>query len=343
MNLARLRVFEVVARLGTFAGAADALSFTPSAISQQMARLEAEVGVVLVERSSRGVQLTAAGEVLLARAERILAEVRDAEAELTSLLGVRSVRLRLGSFPTATQGFTAHALRTYRRRHIGVDVLLRDGEPHELAKLLADRELDPAVVFAWPGRPIGIDYRSRLVCAEDAIETTPLFDDPYVAVLSDRHRLEGSEDVRLEELADEILVGSRQTPGHDQVIAHFARGGAAPLFTGHALPDYQSVRALAAAGDGIALIPRMATLVAYPGTVTVPITGFTPIRSVMLARPAGAVTSAAAGAMAALLEETVADLGLDAAEDARRGPAAGPLTFSGAGAPAPAPRPRRPP
>ena len=316
MNLARLRVFEVVARLGTFAGAADALSFTPSAISQQMGRLEAEVGAVLVERSPRGIQLTAAGEVLLTRAERILAEVRDAEAELASLVGVRSGRLRLGSFPTATQGFTAHALRTFRQRHIGVDVLLRDGEPHELAKQLADRELDLAVVFAWPGRPIGLDYRGRLVCAEDAIETTPLFQDPYVAVLSDGHRLADAESIRLEELADEIVVGSRRTPGHDQLIAHAARTGAAPLFTGHALPDYQSVRALAAAGDGIALIPRMATLVAYPGTVTVPITGFTPIRSVMLARPAGAVTGAAATAMMALLEATVADLGFDAAHEA---------------------------
>jgi len=311
MNLARLRVFEAVARLGTFAGAADALSFTPSAISQQMGRLEAEVGAVLVERTSRGVKLTPAGRVLLARAERILREVRDAEAELESLAGVQSGMLRMGSFPTATQSFTARALRSYRSRYLGVQVHLSDGEPHELAKSLAERDLDLAVVFAWPGREIGLDYRQRLVVADDRIETTPLFEDPYVALVPHRHRLAGSPAIQIGELADEFIVGSRFTPGLDQVIARFAGRTGAPVFTGHALPDYQSVRALAAAGDGIGVIPRLATLTDFPGTVTIPFAEQAPYRSVLIAEPDGAVRSAAAAAMIALLEELAGDLGLD--------------------------------
>src|SRR5215207_8245516 len=130
MNMARLRVFEAVARIGTFAGAAEVLSFTPSAISQQMGRLEAEVGTVLVERTSRGIRLAPAGKVLLSHAERILREVREAQAALESLAGVQVGKLHLGSFPTATQTFIAHALRAYRGRYIGVDVHLREGEPH---------------------------------------------------------------------------------------------------------------------------------------------------------------------------------------------------------------------
>lgn len=311
MNLARLRVFEAVARLGTFAGAAEALSFTPSAISQQMSRLEAEVGAALVQRSPRGVQLTPAGEVLLARAQRILDEVRQAQAELEALARLRTGTLRMGAFPTATQAFAAQALRSCRTRHIGIDVRLQEAEPHELARALALGELDLAVVFAWPDRSIGIDYGQRLVCEADEIETAPLFEDPYVAVLPERHRLAGEPGLRLDDLEDEIIVGSRRTPGHDQVLAHFARGGSTPLFTGHALPDYQSVRALVAAGDGVGLVPRLATSIAFPGTVALPIVGATPYRSVMVARAAGSMPSAAASAMVALLHETVADLGLD--------------------------------
>src|SRR5689334_20647958 len=126
MNMARLRVFETVARIGTFAGAAEALSFTPSAISQQMGRLEAEVGAVLLERTSRGIRLTPAGKVLLTHAERILREAREAQASLESLAGAQVGQLQMGTFPTATQTFVAHALRAYRERYLGVEVNLSE-------------------------------------------------------------------------------------------------------------------------------------------------------------------------------------------------------------------------
>jgi DNA-binding transcriptional LysR family regulator len=183
-----------------------------------------------------------------------------------------------------------------------VDVHLSEGDPHELARALADRDLDLAVVFAWPGREIGLDYAQRFVCADDQIETAPLFEDPYVVVAPDDHRLAGHDEVTLDELADEFIIGSRFTPGLDQVIAHFADRRRGPLFTGHALPDYQSVRALAAAGDGLGVIPRLAAVNALAGTVTLPIADPAPYRSVLLAEPADAVRSSAAAAMIAVLQ-----------------------------------------
>ena len=147
LNLARLRVFEAVVRTGSFAAAADALSFTPSAISQQMARLEAEVGILLVERTARGVQLTPAGELLHLRAQRILAEAQEAFAELNALAGLRSGRLRIGSFPSATQAFTTGVLKAYRERFPGVDVVLVEDEPHHnLARVARSRDRPGAAV-----------------------------------------------------------------------------------------------------------------------------------------------------------------------------------------------------
>ena len=311
MNLARLRVFEAVSRLGTFAAAADALSFTPSAVSQQISRLEAETGAVLVERTSRGIRLTPAGEMLLVHVERILREVRAAEAHLESLSENRSGVLRLGSCPTATQGFVAHVLGDYRVRYTGVQVHLLDGYPHVTARRLADGELDLAVLFAWPGRPIGMDYTQRVVCEDADLDVTPLFDDPYLAVVPERHRLLSQPTVTLDDLKDEIIIGSELTPGYDQLVRLLAHTGVPLMFTGHALPDYQSVRAMVAAGDGIALVPYLGTMMDYPGTVTVPLQGPKPYRSVVVARAAGVRPSPAASAMVSLLEEAVSDLELD--------------------------------
>jgi DNA-binding transcriptional LysR family regulator len=311
MNLARLRVFEAVSRLGTFAAAADALCFTPSAVSQQISRLEAEAGAVLLERSSRGVRLTPAGEMLLVHAERILREVRAAEAHLESLNAGRTGTLRLGSCPTATQGFVAHVLGDYRVRYKGVHVHLLDGYPHVTARRLADGELDLAVLFKWPGRPIGMDDAQRVVCDDDNFELIELFDDRYVAIVPEGHRLLASAaPPRIEDLKDEIVIGSELTPGYDQLAALLGEAAAPLMFTGHALPDYQSARALVAAGDGVALVPFLATLMDYPGSVTLPIQGPTPYRSVVVARPAGVRLSATGAAMVSLLQEAVGDMEL---------------------------------
>src|SRR3954463_4789317 len=102
MNLTRLQTFVEVVRNGTFAGAAEALTFTPSAVSQQMAKLEAELGAPLLVRDARGVQLTQAGTVLHQRALVILSAVRDAQLDIDALRADRHTRLRLGSSPAAT-------------------------------------------------------------------------------------------------------------------------------------------------------------------------------------------------------------------------------------------------
>src|ERR1700720_610072 len=101
LNVTRLRVLKEVAYRGSVSGAAEALSYTQSAISQQIATLEAEAGMALLERHPRGVSLTAAGQTLVSHAEGILARLEAADAALSEIAGLRGGRLRMASFPTA--------------------------------------------------------------------------------------------------------------------------------------------------------------------------------------------------------------------------------------------------
>src|SRR4051795_9246241 len=101
LDVRRLRVLREVASRGSFSAAADALHFTQSAVSQQIAALEREAGMPLVERNARGVRLTNAGEVLVRHTDVILARLADAEAELEALAGLRGGRVRLGCVPSA--------------------------------------------------------------------------------------------------------------------------------------------------------------------------------------------------------------------------------------------------
>src|SRR4051812_13946313 len=131
LDVRRMRVLREVAARGSFSAAADALNFTQSAVSQQIAALEREAGVQLVDRSGRGVRLTEAGEVLVRHTDVILARLADAEAALEALSGLRGGRVRLASFPTAGATVVPRAIACFRERHPGVDVTLTPAEPPE--------------------------------------------------------------------------------------------------------------------------------------------------------------------------------------------------------------------
>src|ERR1700753_1137712 len=117
LNLGRLHVLREVINWGSFSAAADALSYTQSAVSQAIARLEAETGATLVIRDRRGIRPTAAGVTLMAHAETIFAQVEAAESELAAVLGVRAGRLRVASFPSAGATLMPLAVAAFRQVH----------------------------------------------------------------------------------------------------------------------------------------------------------------------------------------------------------------------------------
>ena len=149
LNVGRLKVLREVAYRGSISAAAEALSYTQSAVSQQVATLEAETGMPLLERHPRGVSLTAAGQTLVAHAEGILAGLDAAENALAAIQGLRGGRLRMASFATAGAALMPQAIAAFRAAYPDVELTLAEGEPEQIVPRLRAGELDLALLFEF--------------------------------------------------------------------------------------------------------------------------------------------------------------------------------------------------
>ena len=150
LDVRRMRVLREVAVRGSFSAAAEALSFTQSAISQQIAALEREAGCTLVQRNARGIRLTEAGEALVRHADAILARLGEAEAELEAIAGLRGGRLRLAAFESAAATLMPLAIAAFRAEHPGVELSLIMSEPEDSAPLLQQRRDRPRARVRLP-------------------------------------------------------------------------------------------------------------------------------------------------------------------------------------------------
>src|SRR5918998_4271545 len=148
-DVKQLRVLRAVAEHGSFSAAADALSYSQPAISQQIAALEKRAATTLVDRGSRGVRLTDAGQALVEHAEVVLARLAAAEAELDAIAGIRGGRVRLASFPTAGASLLPPAVALFTERHPDVELSFVEREPDDAAQMLRAAELEVALVFEY--------------------------------------------------------------------------------------------------------------------------------------------------------------------------------------------------
>jgi DNA-binding transcriptional LysR family regulator len=292
LNVGRLRVLKEVAYRGSFSGAAQALSYSQSAVSQQIAALEAETGLTLVERHPRGVSLTAAGQALVRHAEGILARLEAAEEALSAIAGLRGGRLRMASFPTAGATLMPLAIATFRSSHPDVEVTLAEGEPEEIVPRLRAGELDLALVFEFAGQSLLPEGMTRVELLADAM---------YLA-LPREHALAARERIRLQDLDGEAWVQtSRSSPCARHVVRSCHAAGFEPNVAFES-DDYQTVQGLVAAGVGVALIPELALSVVRDDIVIRALSPAPPMRSVIAAVPERARLVPAAPAMLAVLE-----------------------------------------
>jgi DNA-binding transcriptional LysR family regulator len=249
LNVQRLRVFREVASRGSFSGAADALDYTQSAVSQAVATLEAEVGVTLIERDRGRVRPTMAGAALIDHADGILARLDAAATEMSAIAGVRGGRLRIASFPTAGATLMPLAIANFRDAHPGVGLSLAEGEPEEIVPRLRAGEFDLALVFEFSGvgEKLGPGMRRF-----------DLLEDPMYLALPRGHSLAERKRLRLEDLREESWV---QTSASSQCARHVVRSCHAAGFeptVSFESDDFQTVQGLVAAGVGVALIPELA-------------------------------------------------------------------------------------
>jgi DNA-binding transcriptional LysR family regulator len=256
MDLTRLRVLAAVAREGSVTAAARSLHYAQPSVSHHLSRLEAEVGVPLLERHGRGVRLTAAGRLLAARAEEILGRVGAARDELDALVSLSAGRVRLAAFPSALATLVPDVVARLARDHPGLGVGLVEAEPPEALDALRRGAVDVALVFEHDRSPVDVEgLRAVPVLAEElflvrAADTAaapgrgegPPGADPVLAdlaLLADAAWIAGCERCRAD------LVGRCERAGFTPRVAFET-------------DDYVAVQSLVAAGVGVSLLPALA-------------------------------------------------------------------------------------
>ncbi|MGZ5401216.1 MAG: LysR family transcriptional regulator [Nocardioides sp.] len=256
MDPRRVLVFRTVARAGSLSAAARQLGWTQPAVSQQLQRLEREVGGPLLVRSSRGVTLTEAGRVLLGRADTVAGELHMAAEELASLAQLRGGRVRLVAFPSAAATLAPAALKLLAHDHPEVDVALVEAEPPEAWTAVREGTADVALVFGYDGPPPD----------DGDLTWLPLAVEPVDLVLPPDHPAVGRRAVRLGDLADDTWIGGCSRCRQHLVDRCHAAGFEPRL--AHETDDYVAVQALVAAGLGVTLLPRSALRAfRHPGVV----------------------------------------------------------------------------
>ena len=259
-----MRAFALVLDLGSISAAASVLGYTQSAVSQQLAALEREVGTPLVDRSQRPLRSTRAGALLRPHVERVLAALAGAEATVEDLRG-GAARLRLAAFPSALSSFVPAAVRGLRRAHPELVVQVVQLETHEAVERLRGGDADLAVMHHMPGLSVpetaGLERRRLLV-------------DHLYVVLPEGHRLARRDAVNLTDLETEpLILPRRDTPAgrFRSVIEHlFAQAGVAPRVA-YELDDLPAAQSFVAAG--IAVVPMHGLILATlpPGTTAHPL------------------------------------------------------------------------
>jgi DNA-binding transcriptional LysR family regulator len=248
LSLDRLRALHAVATYGSVGAAAEALQLTPSAVSQQLAKLERETHSRLVERNGRGVRLTDAAVLLADHAADILSRVEHAASELEAYRGQVVGRLSIAAFATAARGLLPDALRLLAERYPELAVRLIELEPPESVRDLSRGSFDLAVVQDWHSLPLALP---------EGLRREPLVEDVADLVLPKGHPLAQRLTVDLRRLADEPWICS--PPGavcHDLLVQTIRSYDAEPRIV-HVAAEYETQLALVAAGFGLAIVPRL--------------------------------------------------------------------------------------
>jgi DNA-binding transcriptional LysR family regulator len=260
LNLERLRTLDALARHGSVSGAAAGLHITTSAVSQQMAKLEREVGQQLLAKHGRGVRLT--GRLLAAHAARILSQVELAQSDLEAQRGQVVGELRLSAFPTAARGLFPTALADLRKEHPGLRVRSCELEPEHGIAGVVRGDLDLAVVLDWYNKPMPVP---------DGLVKAPILDDPADVAMPAGHPLAGRDEVDLGEFAeDEWITWGEGEFCHEWLMFTLRSRGVEPI-VGHRAAETHTQLGLVAAGLGVCIAPVLGRHPVPEGVVMVPL------------------------------------------------------------------------
>jgi molybdate transport repressor ModE-like protein len=295
LDVRRMRVLREVAARGTIAAAARALSFTPSAVSQQLAALEREAGVALLDRHGGRVRLTEAGRRLVARTESILAELEVATSELAAVAAEVTGDVHVAAFPSAERALLAPAIAALAHRHPDVRVRTTELEPEASIPALRLGDVDLAVSHEDVSRPAPADAR---------LERVDLLEDPLRVVLP-AARATDAATVRLASLADARWVATPPGTACRAMLDDASRAAGFVADVPFHANDFGVLAAYVAAGLGVAMVPGLALDAFGEGVVVRPLAEPVTRRIYVSARRGGLARPALAAIVDALRETAV--------------------------------------
>jgi DNA-binding transcriptional LysR family regulator len=244
MELRQLRYLVALADERHFTRAAEREHVAQPALSQQIRRLEEETGLALVERTTRRVRITDAGELLVARARRILTELDAAHTELQGLRGIQTGKITVGSLHTMGPIDVSLVLAIFHQRHPGIELTVREQSSEELAEMLRVDELDLAF--------LSVTERVE----SHGLALHQLVSEELVALLPPSHPLAGHASVRMAELADEQFISYREGSRLRELLTGAgAHAGFAPQVKLES-NESRRIRRLVSRGMGVAILPR---------------------------------------------------------------------------------------
>lgn len=245
-DLRKFRVLRELQRQGTVTGAAQALSLTPSAVSQALTGLAKQVGVPVIEPEGRRVRLTEVAHVLLRHGEAVFAQLEQAEADIEAHVKGDAGLVRIGSFATGVGTLVTPAAERLRTAHPGLQVEVHEAEAAELFDLLERGVIDVALSLA----------AQAPAAADRKFTHFSLLADPLDAILPAGHRLAGEAGLRLADLADEPWVFGASGPWREITLAVCADAGFVPR-AAHTASDWGAILSIVQAGLGVALVSRL--------------------------------------------------------------------------------------
>lgn len=296
LDVRKMRVLQEVAERGSFSAAAEALGYTQSAVSQQVAGLEREAGARLVERGARGIRLTDAGAAVVRHADVILARLSAAEAELEAIAGLRGGRLRMAAFESAASSIMPPAIAAFSQRHPAVELSMALLEPEDSLPQLRAGELD--LIITFESRPTD--------AVVDGIALVHLLDDPMFLVLADDHPLARRRNLRLADMAGEAWIGGQAGCECNRLILRSCAAAGFDPRIAFETDEYSAVQGLVAAGVGVSLIAELGLINARDDIVVRSLGRETPVRQIHAATLAEGYRSPATQAMVEILRDVAA-------------------------------------
>nr|WP_255426695.1 LysR family transcriptional regulator [Pseudonocardia sp. C8] len=293
MDVRRLALLAAVLDSGSMTAAAEQLGYSPSAVSQQLRRLEIEAGQPLLHRQARGVRPTEAGTVLAGHARHVLRRLEAAEADLAELAGLRRGTLAIGTFPTVASALMPPVVSRFRRQFPDIRLDVRSARFDELVAMLETGRVGLSLLW---------DYEWDRV-DPGAFSLTPLLDDPTVLVVAEDHRLARRRHTTMAELAGEDWI----VRAHDHPVAEVLErscraAGFSPRIAFEA-NDYQEAQAMVSVGVGVALAPRTAVSAPRPDVRVLGLGRDAPSRRVLVAHRPERLWAPAERAMHQMLVE----------------------------------------